>query len=65
MTVRRRQTWLSFHVPPCLKWTLRVTLDPVDAQSNTGTGKGALLPEHLYSFITSWAAGALQTSVTP
>lgn len=65
----RRQTWFVFHISPCLKQNLQVTLEPVDAELLWDrTVRRVDLPQGTYaaSLIASvWAAaGVLQTSVT-
>lgn len=68
MTVRR-QTWFVFHISPCLKWNLQVTLEPVDAELLWDRRVRRVdLPQGTYAaglIASVWAAaGALQTSVT-
>lgn len=72
MTVGRRQTWFVFHISPCLKRNLQVTLEPVDAEllwdRRVRRVRRVDLPQGTYAaglIASVWAAaGAQQTSVT-
>lgn len=69
MTVGRRQTLFVFHISPCLKRNLQVTLEPVDAELLWDRRVRRVdLPQGTYAaglIASVWAAaGALQTSVT-